>query len=242
MTDNQKTKKAVAKGKRKPEAELQSIPTLPTPPKRTAKKTRDARIEAEFDRLAEQAEFLDRQAAEDAIHRKPPMIGISDLEPELELGRRIQEAREGVKLTQGELAELTKLADSESKGISRAVLSFYETGKSRPSPRELRILCEALRVSPNQLIYGTEDPFENFFERYRFGGFATTDPEFYALLTYAFSKQHPHNRIAVMQLMNSLLQGWEKTWTLNTNEANNEFLRMADKLRALLAKRTDRKK
>lgn len=211
MTDTQKTKKPKGKTKRQHAAGLEA--------------------------LASEAEFLDRQSAEDSIYRRPLTIGISDQEPELELGRRLQEAREAVKLTQGELAELTKQADSEGKGISRAVLSFYETGKSRPSPRELRMLCESLRVSPSQLIYGTDDPFESLLELQRFGGLATSDPEFFAMLTYAFSKQHHHNRMAIMQLMNSLLMGWDKTWTANTEEANRQFLEMAEALRDLLAKR-----
>lgn len=211
MTDTQKTKKTKGKTGRQRNAELEA--------------------------LANQAEFLDREITEDVIHRKHPAIGISDQEPELELGQRLQEAREAARLTQGELAELTKQADTEGKGISRAVLSFYETGKSRPSPRELRMLCESLRVSPSQLIYGTDDPFENLLELQRFGGLAASDPEFFAMLTYAFSKQHHHNRMAIMQLMNSLLFGRDKTWTANTEEANRQFLDMADALRNLLAKR-----
>lgn len=211
MPDSQKTKKSKAKTKRQQDVELEA--------------------------LASQAELLDRENAEDVIHRKHPPIGISDQEPELELGQRLQEAREASKLTQGELAELTKQADSEGKGISRAVLSFYETGKSRPSPRELRMLCESLRVSPSQLIYGTDDPFENLADYARYEGFSTTDPEFFAMLTYAFSKQHHHIRLAIMRIMNSMLMGWDKSWTANTEEANRQFLEMADALRNLLAKR-----
>lgn len=211
MPDSQKTKKSKAKTKRQQDVELEA--------------------------LASQAELLDREIAEDVIHRKHPPIGISDQEPELELGQRLQEAREASKLTQGELAELTKQADSEGKGISRAVLSFYETGKSRPSPRELRMLCESLRVSPSQLIYGTDDPFENLADYARYEGFSTTDPEFFAMLTYAFSKQHHHIRLAIMRIMNSMLMGWDKSWTANTEEANRQFLEMADALRNLLAKR-----
>lgn len=96
-----------------------------------------------LERLEQAIEFEKLKAeAEVATHRKPHKIGISDREPELELGRRLQEAREVAKLTQDELSERTKLADSEGKGISRAVLSLYEVGKNRPSPRELRMLCE----------------------------------------------------------------------------------------------------
>ena len=210
--------------------------------KKTKKPRGKTRRQKDAEELAAQAEFLDRQGAEEAVHRRPPKVGISDLEPELELGRRLQEAREGAKMTQGEVAELTKQADSEGKGISRAVLSLYENGRNRPSPRELRMLCEVLRVSPSHLIYGTEDPFENYFERYRFGGFAAKEPEFYALLTYAFSRQHLHNRIAIMQLMDSLLKGWDKTWGMNAEEANRQFLDMADRLQQLLKERKNNKK
>lgn len=211
MTDTQKTKKTKGKTGRQRNAEL--------------------------DALANQAEFLDREITEDVIHRKHPAIGISDQEPELELGQRLQEAREAARLTQGELAELTKQADSENKGLSRAVLSFYETGKSRPSPRELRMLCEVLRVSPSQLIYGLEDPFENLMDLARYNGLAVSDPEFFAMLIYAFDKQHHHIRLAIMQIMNSMLLGWDNTWTANTEEANKLFLEKADALRSLLAKR-----
>lgn len=213
MTDNQKTKKA--------------------------KDTTARKRGMDLARLKDQSKYLDRQAAEDIIHRKHPTIGISDQEPELELGQRLQEAREAAKLTQGELAELTKQADSEGKGISRAVLSFYETGKSRPSPRELRMLCESLRVSPSHLIYGTDDPFENLLDHQRYSGYATSDPEFFAMLTCAFSKQHHHNRMAIMQLMNSILLGHDKTWAANAEEANRQFLGMADALRGILAKREE---
>ncbi len=211
MTDTRKTKKSKGKVKRQHDAKL--------------------------DTFASQAELIDRQVAEDVMHRKHPPIGISDQEPELELGQRLQEAREASKLTQGELAELTKQADTEGKGISRAVLSFYETGKSRPSPRELRMLCESLRVSPSQLIYGTDDPFENLADNARYEGFSTSDPEFFAMLTYAFSKQHHHTRLAIMRIMNSMLMGWDKSWTANTEEANKQFLEIADALRSLVAKR-----
>ncbi|MEW5966595.1 MAG: hypothetical protein AB1720_06300 [Pseudomonadota bacterium] len=61
MPDSQKTKKSKAKTKRQQELEA----------------------------LASQAVFLDRETAEDVIHRKHPPIGISDQEPELEPGQRL---------------------------------------------------------------------------------------------------------------------------------------------------------
>lgn len=211
MTDTQKTKKPKGKTKRQPNPELEA--------------------------LISDAEFLEKQHAEETIYRSMLKVGISDEEPELELGDRIREAREAARLTQSELAKLTMQADSEKKGVSRAVLSFYETGKSRPSPRELRMLCEVLRVSPSQLIYGIEDPFENLMDLARYNGLAVSDPEFFAMLIYAFDKQHHHIRLAIMQIMNSMLLGWDNTWTANTEEANKLFLEKADALRSLLAKR-----
>lgn len=165
----------------------------------------------ELDALIEDAEFLDKEVAEAALHDRPK-FGISDAEPELELGRRLEEARRELKLTQGELAERTKLADSEGVGISRAMLSMYESGKSMPPPRQLRILCEVLRMSPSRLVYGDDDPFGNFLERGRFGGFSQSDPEFCALLNYAFHNLHHHHKMDIINLMMGLLRGWDKRW------------------------------
>lgn len=47
----------------------------------------------------------------------------------------------------------------EQTGISRAVLFGYEAGRTRPGARELRLLCEALKVTPNRLLFGSEEPF-----------------------------------------------------------------------------------
>jgi transcriptional regulator with XRE-family HTH domain len=56
-------------------------------------------------------------------------------------------------------ARQTKDKDPEGKGISRSALVEYERGTYRPGTRELRILCNALRVTPNFLIFGKEEPF-----------------------------------------------------------------------------------
>lgn len=75
-----------------------------------------------------------------------------------EVGRRILEARNGLGLSQQGLHGRTKLHDPEGIGISRAVLSLYETGVNKPGAREIRILCETLKVTPNWLLYGVESP------------------------------------------------------------------------------------
>ena len=42
-------------------------------------------------------------------------------------------------------------------GVSRAMVSYWETGKRRPSDRQLRVLCELLRV-PIAVLEGFEEP------------------------------------------------------------------------------------
>jgi len=63
---------------------------------------------------------------------------------------RLKAARESKGLSQTELHKLT--------GLSRMVISKYESGQNKPGTRELRVLCDALHVSPSHLIYGTENP------------------------------------------------------------------------------------
>jgi transcriptional regulator with XRE-family HTH domain len=190
-----------------------------------------------LDELAKEAEFLDRVTEEDSINGKPK-FGISNAQPELEIGRRLQEKREAQKITQGELAELSKHADPEGIGISRAVISMYEVGKNRPSPRELRILCEVLRISPNYLIYGDEDPFDELGDEHRWGYFSTSDPEFNALLLYVFQSLHKHHKLAIMQIINGLLLGWGKgAVESHQDEANIYLINQAEELRLLLNKR-----
>lgn len=43
-------------------------------------------------------------------------------------------------------------------GISRTVLIGYENGRTKPGAKEIRLLCDALKVSPNRLIYGSDEP------------------------------------------------------------------------------------
>lgn len=78
--------------------------------------------------------------------------------PESELGVRLHEARARLNLSQEGLSRRTKEFDSEKQGISRTVLTGYEKGKFKPGTRELRILYQALGVSPNWLILGLNDP------------------------------------------------------------------------------------
>jgi transcriptional regulator with XRE-family HTH domain len=59
--------------------------------------------------------------------------------------------------------ELKGLSHSDlhrQTGISRPVLFGYENGRTKPGAKELRLLSEALGVSPNRLLFGVEEPFK----------------------------------------------------------------------------------
>ena len=94
-----------------------------------------------------------------------PVLDLSNgsryVPPESEIGNRIKTRRKTLDLTVDELAALTALFDHEAKyaegsGISRATLYSYESKGTKPGTRELRILCEALNISPSFLIFGEE--------------------------------------------------------------------------------------
>ncbi len=76
----------------------------------------------------------------------------------LEIGRRISEARNGLGLSQSAVSERSRWCDPEDVGISRAALSLYETGVNKPGAREIRLLCETLKITPNWLLYGSISP------------------------------------------------------------------------------------
>lgn len=70
---------------------------------------------------------------------------------ESEFPGRLRAAREERRLSQNALERLT--------GISQAVIANYEAGRYRPGFREILRLCYALRLTPNRLLCGQEDPF-----------------------------------------------------------------------------------
>lgn len=57
-------------------------------------------------------------------------------------------ARKAAGWTQNELHQKT--------GISRDAIKGYETGRNMPGSRELRVLCEALGVSANKVLWGRD--------------------------------------------------------------------------------------
>jgi transcriptional regulator with XRE-family HTH domain len=74
------------------------------------------------------------------------------------IGQRILEARTGLGWSQQALHTRSKWHDPEGVGISRAVLSLYETGVNKPGAREICILCETLKITPNWLLFGSDSP------------------------------------------------------------------------------------
>lgn len=76
--------------------------------------------------------------------------------PEDGIGDRIRSARDARGLSQTALATRTKMVDPAGKGVARTVLVGYESGNFRPGAREIRLICQALSITPNWLILGDE--------------------------------------------------------------------------------------
>lgn len=76
--------------------------------------------------------------------------------PEDSIGERLRSARGARGLSQTALAARTKMIDSTGKGVARTVLVGYEAGTFRPGAREIRLICQALSITPNWLILGAE--------------------------------------------------------------------------------------
>ncbi len=89
-------------------------------------------------------------------HAEPPK-SILPAPPEDGIGERIRERRKELDLSVEELAALTALYNYESEeGVSAPTIYRYESKGSKPGARELRLLCEALNVSPSVLLIGEE--------------------------------------------------------------------------------------
>lgn len=85
-----------------------------------------------------------------------PMPGQAGMPPESALGARLQAARTHYDLSGDALSRLTKPYDEpEQRGVSATALLRYEAGEALPATRELRILCEALGIPADWLIFGT---------------------------------------------------------------------------------------
>lgn len=73
-----------------------------------------------------------------------------------DVAERLRVAREQRGLTQAAVAGRSKALDPAGKGISRTAIVAYEQGTTSPGLREMRLLCDVLRVTPNWLVYGSD--------------------------------------------------------------------------------------
>ncbi len=107
-------------------------------------------------------------------------------------------------MTQQQVSVRSKWSDPDEKGVSRTAIVGYESGSSRPGTRELRILCEALHVTPNHLIYGSEHPFQT--SHAALEGLRTKRRAIKAAIQVAFLVMvlRDHERDALLNLANSL--------------------------------------
>lgn len=176
-----------------------------------------------------------RKLEREAIEFDTGKPGYCTDEPENDLGKRLEYQRTAKSLTQGQLAELTKLADETGKGLSRSVISLYELGINRPGIREVRILCEVLRISPSYLIYGDDEPFEVKANSQHFGGIADSEPEFLARAVYCLYRLDSEHSIPLVEMMIGMLQN-ELTGFENLMEyhADRVFLDIAKDLQGIL--------
>jgi transcriptional regulator with XRE-family HTH domain len=84
-------------------------------------------------------------------------------------------------------------------GISRTVLIGYEAGRTKPGTREIRLLCDALKVSPNRLIYGSDE--FSLFSDIESGTDRAVSTKF-SMLMLMLSKEE---RLALLTLARSIL-------------------------------------
>ena len=78
---------------------------------------------------------------------------------DLSIGERIQKKRKSLGLSVEDLAFLTATFDHEKsspseKGLSSQTLYRYEKNEREPATREIRLLCRAINVSADWLIFG----------------------------------------------------------------------------------------
>jgi transcriptional regulator with XRE-family HTH domain len=113
-----------------------------------------------------------------------------------QIAAELLRARINAGLSHSELHRLT--------GISRSVLIGYEVGRTNPGEREIRRLCDVLRVTPNQLLYGTEQPFHPDESLKRLG--LNTEALTFAHLLVMYNMLAGEDRRAIITLMHSILE------------------------------------
>lgn len=129
----------------------------------------------------------------------------TSIDEDTAFAERLRAAREERGFTQGAVATRTKWVDPQEKGVSRTAIIGYEQGATKPSTRELRLLCEVLHVTPNKLIYGTDSagkaalPSLEFFNRNESSGLRDV-----LTLSLALLALKGHERDSLLTLVLSL--------------------------------------
>lgn len=172
-----------------------------------------------------EAKDIDAEAATAAA---PGYVRSKVQEPENDFGKRLQRMREDLDISQEQLSVQTLAHDASGKGISRAVISMYERGRNKPSPRELRILCDTMRVTPNQLLYGDDSPFET--DRWTVLG-QHSPPEHYARWVYLYSELDSVAKLALFDLVISIKRPSKAFFDRFDTEAVAKFLALAEELK-----------
>lgn len=96
-----------------------------------------------------------KQPAEVDFEQRP-MPAPNGTPPESIFGARIQAVRNHFGLSVDALSRVTKEADEhENRGLSATALLRYEDSGALPGGRELRLLCDALGVSADWLLTGS---------------------------------------------------------------------------------------
>lgn len=128
-----------------------------------------------------------------------PLAGLDIIAIEL------RRAREAKGLSHSELNRLT--------GISRTVLYGYEVGRTKPGAREIKLLSEALEVTPNRLILGTDEPFRRAMLRGKIKQkiSPSTSKVTFGLFSQALMSALDNDQAdAIMTLLISLVEGRDK--------------------------------
>lgn len=114
-----------------------------------------------------------------------------------EIATELIRARTRAGLSQSQLAERS--------GLSRNAVMAYESGRNKPGAREIKLLCEALKLTPNKLIFGSEEPFkqtENVFDALGL----TSENQEAVLFSVVFNMLGRDERQAVITLVHNLLE------------------------------------
>lgn len=165
----------------------------------------------------------------DLEHMDNPRSKPSD-EPEADLGVRLAKFRERMDLSQEQLSQATKLHDSTGDGLSRAVISMYERGRNRPGTRELRILCDTLRVNPSELLYGSTAPFE--VDKWQILDTRHSDALYFARWLYLLSQLDSTVQLAMYELVIEFVRPTKAQISKLDPAARELLLRLAHELQA----------